>query len=400
MWLDAFRTDYLNKFTTPFIYQLSKEGLLGEYKPLLAFEGIGVSIVTGVSPLTHGVWTQFCLNPENSPFKWTEKTFQLNRFLDIFTSKSGVMERLGKAALNLLVSSVSKRFSRRKKMPRIPMIPIQNLHFFDTALTTSLFDEDALAVPTIFDILRTHDIPFKVVSGLRDSEAFKKTIKINKDTRFVFAHFVNPDTVGHKVGPCSERIYRTVHDTDHKVMKIVKEYRKKFDTEMFIFSDHGMAEVKKTINILALLRRLGLKEGRDFVVFLDSTMARFWTQKKECKRRILEALDGIQGGKTLSANDLKHYLIPNDRKYGDIIWLADHGTLILPNYYQGTKPIKGMHGYAPGSKELMSPIIIYSEDLPSGKIQRIATPMDILPTILDLMGIDTPGYVEGKSLLT
>lgn len=280
--------------------------------------------------------------------------------------------------------------------------PMHSLHLFEISLPYGMLSrEKPFVTPSLFDLLRERGIPFKALedSKMRDRQIFREATRVDNKARLVFIQLAELDGVGHVKGPYSKEIRRSLRRIDYRVQKIVEEHRKIFDTDVFIFSDHGMVEVKKIVDILSQLRESGLKESRDFVVFLDSTMARFWTQKKGCKRQISRALNEARGGKTLSENDLEHYQIPNDRNYGDIIWLADPGTLILPNYYQGTKSVKGMHGYAPGSKELLSPVIIYGEDLPSGRIQRTATPADILPTILDLMDIDTPRHVEGQSLL-
>jgi len=400
IWLDAFRVDYVNKSITPFMYELSQRGLVGEYEPLLAFEGLGVSIVTGVSPLKHGIWTQFCFNPKDSPFRWTNKASKISTFFDIFTDKTSGIGRLGRASLDILISMISKRISGRTSLATAPMIPVRNLHFFDTALTTALHNENALPIPTLFDILRKYDISFEVVSGFRDEVVFKKAMQFDDEAKLVFLHLVDLDTTGHNMGPCSERTYGLLHETDYRIMKMIKKYQKNLDINIFIFSDHGMINVKRTVNILHQLNKSGLKESKDFIVFLDSTIARFWTQNEKCKRRIVEVLHRTQGGRILSQDDLEHYQIPNDRKYGDIIWLADPGTLIIPNYYQGMKTAKGMHGYAPGPRDLMSPIIIYGEDLPSGKIQRRATPTDILPTMLDLLNVSIPENIDGHSLFS
>jgi len=402
IWLDGFRTDYLSKKKTPFIYKLSQRSLTGEYQPCLAFAGIGASVVTGLSQQKHGIWTEFRYDPKKSPFKWTGKALVINRFIDAIADQTGCAGQLVRAAINLSVFKTSNRFSGKTYTPMALKIPLHSLHSFDTTTSHKMLSrKEAFITPSLFDLLREREIPFKALeeSKMKDTRIFGEAIHVDKKARLVFIQLAELDTVGHAKGPRSKEIHRSLRKVDSMVRRIIEEHRKSFDTDVFIFSDHGMVEVKKVVNILGQLRRSDLKEGRDFVVFLDSTLARFWTQKNGCKRRISEALDKVQGGRTLSEDDLKRYQAPNDRKYGDIIWLADPGTLILPNYYQGTKLVKGMHGYAPGTRELGSPVIIYGEDIPSGRVQRTATPMDILPTILDLMNLDTPAYVEGKSLL-
>jgi len=401
IWLDGFRTDYLDEKKTPFIYKLSQKALTGEYQPLLAFVGIGASILTGVRPLKHGIWTEFCHDPVGSPFKWTRKVSKLSRLLDAITDKTGVLGQWTRAGLTLSAFDVSKRMHGATYTPMAVKIPLHSLHFFNTSLSHDLLRENALATLTLFDFLHDNNIPFKVLSEseMRDSQIFKEAMRFDQNARLVFIQLGELDIVGHAKGPNSKEIHQSLRTIDTRVRRIVEEHHKNFETDVIIFSDHGMVEVKKTVNILSQLQRSGLRGGRDFITFLDSTLARFWILRPEAKQQISTELKAINGGSVLSDDDLKHHQIPIDRKYGDIIWLADPGTLILPNYYQGTKPAKGMHGYAPGPKELASPIIIHGEDLPSGRIQRTATPTDILPTILDLMNIDTPAHVEGKSLL-
>lgn len=400
IWLDAFRIDYLKKSTTPFMYQLSKEALRGECETLLAFEGIGASILTGVSPLKHGVWTQFCFNPLSSSFKWTRRAAIINRFVDALADETDAIGQVGRAALNLLVLQLSRRIVGRTDL-RVPlMIPLQNLQFFDTTLRTSIYKNHALAVPTIFDVLRELGIPFKVVNGLRDAEAFKRAIHLNREARLVFVHFVDLDTVGHRVGPYAGRIWRWLLEADRRVMRIVEEHQKTFDTDVFIFSDHGMAEVGELVDVLKHLRRTGLREVRDFVPFLDSTIARIWVSNPKAKTQIRASLSGLKGGRLLSESDFKHYQIPVERKYGDVIWLADPGTLILPNYYQGSCPVRGMHGYAPETEELRTPFIIRSKAVDPRKVYDTATPMDIFPTMAELLDIPAPPTVEGRSLIS
>lgn len=41
----------------------------------------------------------------------------------------------------------------------------------------------------------------------------------------------------------------------------------------------------------------------------------------------------------------KGKIIKWDKKYGDLIFLTNPGVLISPNFWQGNKQIKAMHGY-------------------------------------------------------
>ncbi len=400
IWLDGFRTDYLDRVKTPFIYQLSEKATIGEYEPLLAFTGIGASILTGLTPMKHGIWVEFFYDPENSPFKWTSKLSSLEGTIDVITDKMSETQLL-RVALTFLAFKASKWTSQRTYMPMALMTPLKNLHLFGT-LSRHMFQEQALAIPTLFDALRQRSIPFRVLSEseMRDSEIFKEAICVDQDARLVFVQLGELDIVGHAKGPNSKEVKQSLRTIDTRVQRIVEEHRSNFRTDIFIFSDHGMVEVKNTVDILSELRRSGLKEGQDFITFLDSTLARFWTLKPGVKEQMLKALPAINGGRILSVDDMKLYQIPADRRYGDVIWLAYPGTLILPNYYQGSKLVHGMHGYAPEAEGLRTPFIICSEDAEPRRVMQIATPMDIFTTIAALLDIEVPWPVEGRLLIS
>jgi len=399
IWLDGLRIDYLDKERTPFLYRLSEEAIIGEYQPLLAFTGIGSSMLTGLSPVKHGVWAEFFYDPQNSPFKWASRLLNLGGAVDAVTRKMNGTQLL-RAGLGFLAFKFSKWAFQKTYVPMALMIPLHNLYLFNTP-PHNFFREQALANPTLFDLLRERGIQFKVLSEseMRDSQIFKEAMRIDQNARLVFIQLGELDIVGHAKGPNSEEIHRSLHKIDTRVQRIVEEHRKNFETDVFIFSDHGIVEVKKTVNILSQLGRSGLREGRDFITFLDSTLARFWTLKPEAKQQILKVLETINEGRTLSDDDLKRYQIPIDGKYGEIIWLADPGVLILPNYYQGSKMVHGMHGYAPETEGLRSPFIIHSKDIEPRRVKHIASPMDIFATLAALLKINVPWPLDGKPLI-
>ena len=131
---------------------------------------------------------------------------------------------------------------------------------------------------------------------------------------------------------------------------------------------------------------------KDYLVFLDSTMARFWFFSESARRLIIELLSHIGGGHVLTQEEKDRYHLnyPHN-KFGDLIFLVDPGVLIFPNFYQNRHPVKGMHGYAPETPEQQSLLLISSP--------RVNTPVEItqpidmrrvFPTILDLLDLPVP----------
>jgi hypothetical protein len=140
-------------------------------------------------------------------------------------------------------------------------------------------------------------------------------------------YFGELDKIGHKFGTKSKEIIETIKKIDKKISKI------NFD---LIFSDHGMIEITDFVSV---------PETEN--CFIDSDMARYWGGKKE--------LENIR--KKLPLNKGKIINCKN-KIYGELIFLANSGVLISPNYWQGSKKIKGMHGYNPKQKDMKGIYII------------------------------------------
>jgi hypothetical protein len=116
-------------------------------------------------------------------------------------------------------------------------------------------------------------------------------------------------------------------------------------TGLSVFSDHGMTDVTDHRDLLGLLERAGLRRGRDFQGFLDSTVARFW--RIADRPRLLEALGAATWGRVLDPETLASWGVDfPGGAYGDLFFLADPGVLILPSD-MGRAPLAAMHGYHP-----------------------------------------------------
>lgn len=166
-----------------------------------------------------------------------------------------------------------------------------------------------------YEMFNIKNIPIKILYKL-DVSVKEHTAK-KKDIEFYY--FGELDRLGHKYSPNSIEIIEAVKKIDKKISKI------NFD---LIFSDHGMAEIKKIVEVPITDE-----------CFIDSDMARYWGDKKELEK--IKKKIPIEYGKIIKWN----------KKYGDLIFLADTGVLIFPNFWND-KPVKGMHGYDGKDKEM------------------------------------------------
>jgi len=136
-----------------------------------------------------------------------------------------------------------------------------------------------------------------------------------------FIYIGKLDKIGHKYGTKSKEMVKAIKEVDMELSKM------DFD---ILLSDHGMADIKKIVSVPEIDE-----------CFIDSDIARYWGTP--------EKLEEVR--KRLSLEFGKIIKWPN-KKYGQLIFLADTGVLISPNYWQGKKIIKAMHGYDGKDKEM------------------------------------------------
>jgi hypothetical protein len=159
-------------------------------------------------------------------------------------------------------------------------------------------------------IFKTGKIPLKQLWKVD----FSVKISPDKIAGVQYKYIGELDKVGHEYGTKSKEIISAIKRVDEKISKM------DFD---IILSDHGMIDITKTISV---------PETKDCLI--DSTLARYWGEKPNFNSK-----DG-------------KWIEWKDKKYGDHIFLANPGVLILPNYWQGKFPIKAMHGYDPKCKDM------------------------------------------------
>ena len=147
-----------------------------------------------------------------------------------------------------------------------------------------------------------------------------------KSANMEFKYFDELDKVGHKFGTKGKEIISAIKKIDRKLEK------QNFD---LIFSDHGMIDIEKIVSVPRI---------KD--CFIDSDMARYWGEKEELEK-IKKELP-LKDGKIVNWNN---------KMYGQLIFVANPGILILPNFWQGHEEVKAMHGYF-GKHEEMKGIYI------------------------------------------
>lgn len=305
--------------------------------------GIHPTIWSGKYQEEHGTFTTFYYDPEHSPFKWTRSL----RFLPTHFLRKNFLAAL-KAPYFLLPGGkkLTPKFIRNKVIPLPPAIPIGVAPYFSNNPLESKSG-------TIFEALEAEGVSCSKQSDSRGYFGeYKNLHEMSLTSSSIgFYYMYRSDELGHIHGPYSSHVESYLRAADKKIAELVRDAEKSSGRVNFLlFSDHGMCEVRNFVNVQKILSKTGLKNGKDYIAFYDSTMARFWPKTGGSKEAIITALSKTKGITLLDNNLLKKYHIDfrDKKRYGELIFLLDPETRIFPDYFAPIKGgVKGWHGFDP-----------------------------------------------------
>ena len=392
IWLDAFSSKYLTPEKTPFICELSASRFHTNLEPLFAFAGIGATAFTGTGVNTHKIWCDYIRSESGHAPSFLKG---LMRLCDIVPHD--IMNQYGRYV-------ICRALGYNPGTPNL--IPVNLMDFFRVKEKKRLTENDPIkGVPTIFEQLRKHDARY-FVTGLYESILEKQIIKralgaLAGDAGFILFRLGSPDRLGHKYGPESTEMNERLREIDTLVREMVTEGTRIDPSAHFIiFTDHGMSPVTEHCNLMQVLGKLPLKMPKDYLVFLNSTVANFWFMSDAARKMVAAELSKVPHGQILSETQLKELDIDNvGSEYGELLFALNEGAVFFPDFYRRRTPPKGMHGYAYTTYSKL-PFIIHSPGITYKSPPVTGSKfVDVMPTILDLLDIPIPITCEGKSML-
>jgi len=302
------------------------------------------SILSGRLPCEHKHWNFFYYAPETSPFKMLRIFGVLPGFIANRDRVRHVMSKIVAKRLNL--SGYFQLYN----------LPFKYYHLFDTCEKRDIFKAGGLnAGKSIVDFLAENNVPHLFTDWQTPEEArIEQMLQAARkgEAPFAFLYTASLDSILHFSSRNSDAAKRKIDWYNERFHEVYKAAADGYDdVEMFLFSDHGMAEIHKTYDMMRDVEALGLRFGKDYVAMYDSTMGRFWFMNDEARKRITETLSRIDCAQVLSDEELKKLgVFFEDRQFGELMCLMNPGALIVPSF-MGEKPIFGMHGFHPDHKD-------------------------------------------------
>jgi predicted AlkP superfamily pyrophosphatase or phosphodiesterase len=402
--------DFLKRGTIVRKFTMSTiEGVFG-------FQSITGAWCAGLYPEDSNLYSIFMYSPQSSPFK----VFKNRVIASLMTSLDNVINSTLQFKISyhqpacilryFIGKLLKKSLCRQRPYITLAEVPYNYLPFFD--INELKRPTDANYIPgklTLFDIFRRFNVkwlyygtPDSALSIYNSKQINRFLSHISNNTYdFIFLHVTDLDEVVHVYGKRSAKAKVTAKKIDRFLEKTFNLLLRKYNTLNFIvFGDHGMVEVKKTINILRLMKSLPVEVGKDYVMFLDSPSARFWFTNERAKGIIINKLTEIKDGRILTEDDYERYRIRfKHNRFWDLIFLLNPGTIVFPNFFQGVNIVKAMHGYCSFYEENQGLFFFWSNSGREIKVKDTPKLVDLFPTILDLMNLPIPKTSKGKSLV-
>lgn len=315
------------------------------------------SILSGRWPDEHHNWCYFVYDPKNSPFR----SLRWLRWLPAAMTGRRIFRRW-------LTKFVKVQLKFRGYFD-LYNIPFRFINLFDfTEKKSPLKPGGMNRGPNIFDLLEERKIPYFVTEPTLPEEENLRRLKAdieNERIDFAFQYWAGLDGLLHMAGNDSPRIPEKLLRYDRWISEVVDTAKEHYrDIRLHVFSDHGMANCDRHLDLRAKIDALGFEFGKDYAAVYDSTMARFWFLRSGVREKIVEMLKTVPEGRIMPEEELRRYRAYfEDQSFGELIFLVQEGVLIVPSH-MGERPIRAMHGYHPTDPQSYAALFSSHEEVP------------------------------------
>jgi len=393
--IDGFSSKYLQKDLCPNLHKIAQQNYYSQLEPLFGFQGIGAAIFSGASINTTGVFTEFVFQ-NNEP---ASQPPLVQSFLKI-------TDHIPNDWLCSVSRQLLYRLFGKHERGISNVIPSKLLKYFSPKLAKPLYAANSLGrVSSIFDVLRINNIPYfyRMPSTRSEKVLFNSILQGIKNSDLPNLTVIHPcslDLIAHNFGPGSPQVRCALKEIDsqmfnlHQLVQLSDE-----PITIVIMSDHGMTPISHQADITGVLRNLPIDLGKDYLFFLDSTVARFWFFNEKAKKLVSERLSSLRCGKILDTSDMRMLGINEiGPEYGELFFAMKERYIVYPDFFRKHRPPMGMHGYAFSTFDTPILIAYTSNATIDFKRSNNVRFIDVMPSILELLGLPVPKTCEGASL--
>ncbi len=347
------------------------------------------SMYSGVHPNQHLQWFVWRYDPVYTPFKWA-RVFQYLGFMDNLPAR-------------YFLHKCTRMFREENTswfgVPLLVNLPLKYWPYFNV-VEDRAWDEPGYLTeyPTIFDILRQQNIDFEIVGMVKG--AGDEFVQIGqhefKEIRpWTYFFLGSVDAYSHRYGQDAPETVERLRKLDRLVEVKYETYCLRVpDFDVFVFSDHGHIRVEKRVDIHTIFRCHGHNLHK-FINLVESNYARFWFRNDDERATVERILSTIKEGFVLTDEHFRRYhLEMPDNRYGDLIFYLDAPAIFSKTIWGFSRKQRSMHGYLPDHPD-SDGLFLSQQPLIEGTHAEL---VDVLPTLLDSLGLPVPDYVDGRVL--
>jgi arylsulfatase A-like enzyme len=171
---------------------------------------------------------------------------------------------------------------------------------------------------------------------------------------------------------------------------------------LLLVSDHGMARVERWVDLSGRLREQGIEArvlgGGGFAILSVED------GQEDAAARVAREL-GLEAWVRAQAPETMRLGNP---RYGDVVVIAPVGTALgrapsrlgrlAARLLGRTSFLAGAHGHRPEAPEMDALFVAAGRGVPSGARKDLVHSVDVAPTVLRLLGVRPPEWMEGRPI--
>lgn len=356
--LDAFRSDYLSKENTPFLWKMKDKGVYAKK----LFNNGGYCERTcqfcGVKPETSDEYFAMALVP-------TDRLYYRPPYEPRFNVPDEIRDRLA--------------------MTEDAVPDLEKGAFMQESVWDVMHDE---GIP--FEFRACYALGIMSHKGRTTHGSRPLFLRNAKRKKVFYMQISEVDNYAHKYGCDSPEMKGILRWADAQVEMLYNHLDK---PNLLVWGDHGMMDIEEKLHVPVEEILYKYRLGYDYLYLKSSAAIQFWFWNKDAKEIIEEHPFFTQHGDWIPSPSLRQ---------GHAIWNVKPGVLISPcHFHTGDDGTVAMHGYDMTEKYQtpeMYGMAIAVDGETKGEVER-AELIDIAQTITDLIEIPTPKDNEGLSIL-
>ena len=212
--------------------------------------------------------------------------------------------------------------------------------------------------------------------------------------RLIMSWWHGTDSVAHQKGATHPDVFKQLNKQDKILFQLIEEISLRNiwnKVTLLVVSDHGMSDVSNFINLKEILKLNSIKAR----ISTGPAVAHIFLENKEDLKKTISSLRENQHLSVWSKENLpKEFNMFNETRTGDVIVTTSIPNMLVTR--NNSNPPIGMHGYNPrDNKQMHSIFLAYGNKVANKRLQTVHQ-LDIVPTILDLLNLDVPKYMQGR----